>query len=424
MLENIDKKKLFLMIAFVVIVIFIGYLLYSLFFVSLTPTDTDQQPDAIDSTQLPIGQQGSQPGLTGGDTTTDITAGEKQEQPGIVTKVQTTKIGVPDTIAQGGITQTTDIDYEKTTNITLSPSSNKIISYNPDIGKFYSINNQGEKVALSDKVYKDVKDVTWSPNQNSAILEFPDKTNIFYNFETDKQITLPKDWEEFNFDSSGNKIAFKDMNQLSEYQFLGIANSDGSGIKYLEGIGERPNDFIVNWSPNNQIVSIFKNGNNGDTDKLYFVGQNDEKFPALIVNGYGLETNWTPDGRRLVYSAYNRFSDYKPVLHIVDAYGENFGSNHQSIDLNTWADKCTFHGKNDMYCAVPKELPYAADLAPEIADNIADYIYKVDLRTGVKTFIAEPEYEYTIDQLVVSEDGSNLFFTDKATQSLHTLRLK
>jgi len=38
--------------------------------------------------------------------------------------------------------------------------------------------------------------------------------------------------------------------------------------------------------------------------------------------------------------------------------------------------------------------------------------------------ITEPENDYTIDQLQVSADGSNLYFTDKASQALHMIKLK
>ena len=214
------------------------------------------------------------------------------------------------------------------------------------------------------------------------------------------------------------------MNRMEDYRFIGIANPDGSGIKYLEPIGGSENDFDVSFSSTGQVVATYNKGSTKDTTRMYFVGKYGEEFVPIELQGYGVESQWAPDGKRLIYSAHNEYTEHKPELYIVNALGGDAGSGHQSLGLQTWADKCTFQNTSTMYCAVPKELPYGADYFPETADEIADYIYKVDLETGVKTFIAEPEYEYTIEQLKVSEDGETLFFTDKATESLHSIKLK
>ena len=214
------------------------------------------------------------------------------------------------------------------------------------------------------------------------------------------------------------------MNSNPDYRFVGVASADGSSIKYLEPLGDTPNDFKVDWSPSGQMVATFNKGVSGQTSRLFFVGQNDENFKAIDLQGYGVETKWVPDGQILLYSAHNGDTQHKPMLYIVDAVGANAGANHQSLGLNTWPDKCSFSGSNTLYCAVPKELPYGADYAPAVADQTPDYIYKVDLTTGGKTFIAEPDVDYTIEQMVVSEDGSSLFFTDKATKAVHSIKLK
>ena len=189
-------------------------------------------------------------------------------------------------------------------------------------------------------------------------------------------------------------------------------------------MGSKSGDFKVDWSPNGKIVAQYKSGGTEDTSKIYFVGQNNENYKALDLRGYGAQTKWTPDGARLLYSAHSAATNNKPELYIVDASGDNIGYNHQSLKLNTWADKCTFANADTMYCGVPKEMPENANMMPSIADNIPDYIYKVDLKTGVKSFVAEPEYDFTIDQIVVSGDEGSLYFTDKLTGNLHTIKLK
>ncbi|MEK7159326.1 MAG: hypothetical protein AAB766_02385 [Patescibacteria group bacterium] len=417
--QNVNWKKIIIIIGFIAVTILLGYLLYYMFFKPII-TPTIEKPTTAEINQLPVGKQGEQPGK--------VTPGE----PGAVKPeptVSVTKIPAPagkkvDQIAQGGVTAVNTFGTEISRDLTLDASGDKSIVYNPGTGKFYSFDADGGKQLLSDKVYKDVKNISWSPQKEKAVLEFPDGTNVLYNFNEDKQITLPKDWADFSFNGAGNQIAFKDMNAKTEFRFLSIANADGSGQKYLEPLGNQANNFKIDWSPNGQMVAQYKTGKDANTSKLFFLGQNNENFKAITVNGYGLETQWAPSGKKLIYSAHNANTEFKPELYVVEANGENIGQNNNSLKLNTWADKCTFASDTVMYCAVPKELPYGANLTPAIADAIPDYIYKVDLENGVKSFIAEPEIAYTIDQLQVSADEGTLFFTDKTTQALHSIKLK
>lgn len=421
--QNWNWKKIGLICGFILVCLVLGYLIYFLFFkpTITPPTEVSEQGELG---QLPGAKQGAQPGVTGG----EIPAALAPEAPApikSVTKIEAPALVSPaGEIAQGGVTKVATLDYQPATNLTLDPSGTQPITYNAETGKFYTIDNTGQKTLLTDRVYKNVKDIAWSPQKKQAVLEFPDGSNILYDFEKDKQISLPKDWTEFSFSPTGSNIAFKDMNNQKEYQFLGIANADGSGQKYLEPLGSKADNFVVDWSPNGKMIAEYKSGKTGTTSQIIFLGQYDEKFRSITVNGYGLETKWTPDGGKIIYSAHNVDSEHKPLLHIVEAAGDRIGFNHHSLKLNTWADKCTFADASTMYCAVPETLPYGAGLVKRIADETPDYIYKIDLNTGVKSFVAEPEVDYTIDQLQVSADGSNLYFTDKASKSLHLIKLK
>lgn len=255
-------------------------------------------------------------------------------------------------------------------------------------------------------------------------MEFPDGSNIYYDFDKDKQISLPDNWTDFDFNGNGNEIAFKDMHPIKDYRYLGIASPDGSKVKYLEPIGGGEDDIIVDISPNDQVVGMYNKGFTGDTTKMYFIGKNDENFKSVVINGYGVETQWTPDGNNLLYSAHNHQSEHKPLLHIVKTNGNEAGSNHLSLNLNTWAYKCSFQNNKNLFCAVPRDLPKGADYDPSIANNTPDDFYKINLKTGNKTFIAQPENDFTVEQLKVDKNGKKLFFTDKHSKALHEINLK
>lgn len=414
--ENLNWKRIFIIVGFVLVCIILAYLIYYLFFRPLAPEIT---PEEVIPGQLPGAVEGEPAGLIPGEEVPGELAPSE-----IITKIPVDLEGRPSAVAEGGITTVTDLSYEINEAITLDSDGENIISYNPDEGIFYTISPDGEKIQMTDKVYKDVQDIAWAPNKDSAVLEFPDGSNVLYNFKNDKQVTLPKDWTDFDFNQASSKIAFKDLNNIEDFRFLATANADGSGVKYLEPLGDLERDVIVDWSPNNQMIAMFKKGKNADTSEILFIGQNKENFRSLLINGYGLETQWSPSGKNLLYSAHNYYSDHKPMLHIVSAQGNNIGENHQILNVNTWAYKCDFQDDENLYCAVPQELPYGADYLPALADEIPDNIYKINLDTGVKTFIAEPAENYTVEQMQVSEDGSQLYFTDKATKSLHSIRLK
>ena len=419
-LQNINWKKISMIAGFILICVGIAFTLYFLFFKPAPPpTPTEEK---IPLGQLPGAVEGEQPGAIEQETPEPVKKGEVTKS---ITKIapEVAPKGA-DEIANGGITKVTTLSYEKTDKLMLDSSGNNALTYNPDTGKFNVINPDGTVTPLFDKVYKDVKEVSIAPQKDKVILEFPDSSNVLFDIKQNKQISLPKDWTNFSFNPTGSSIGFKDMNTNKDYRYLGIANADGSNQKYLEYMGDDARDFKIDWSPNGKMIAQYKTGNNATSSKLFFLGQYDENFRSITVDGYSLETKWTPDGSKLMYSSQNAYSEHKPLLHLVDASGDNIGYNHHDLKLYTWANKCAFANATTMYCGVPKELPYGAGLVPAIADKTPDYIYKVDLETGIKSFVAEPEGDYTIDQIQVAGDESNLYFTDKQSGTLHAIKLK
>jgi hypothetical protein len=418
-LQNLIKNKFFLLTLFLILCIVIASALYYLFF-KPEPLDITLTPEEKAENQglLPISGDRESDSETS-DTTTNI------PQTGDITRREATdpSTQISET-AVGGVTKVSKLDGNKTSFINMDRSGNKLLSYNKNSGEFYKIDNSGNKTKYSTQKFKNVSNVTWAKDTEKAILEFPDGSNIYYDFKKDKQVTLPKTWTEFDFNNTESKIAYKDKNSNPDKRFIGTANPDGSGAKYIEYIGGKDNEVTVKWSPTGQIAATYNTGGNSDFSKLYFIGQNKENFRAIDINGYNVEYQYSPTGSHLIYSAQNSTTGHTPVLNIVEAAGDRIGYGHTSLKLQTWSDKCTFANKSTMYCAVPKEMPEGAGWFRELTDDIGDNIYKVDLETNSVSFVAQPQYEYNINQMQVNEDGSTLFFTDKLSQSLHKIQLK
>ena len=170
--------------------------------------------------------------------------------------------------------------------------------------------------------------------------------------------------------------------------------------------------------------SYYTQGVDFNRQEVFFVGLNGENFKSTVVEGRGLETQWSPSGDRLLYSVYNTDDNLNPRLWIVDAAGDTIGANRRSLDLQTWADKCTFASNTEIYCAVPEYLERGAGLFPELAGKTKDDLYKIDLTTGTQRLLAVPDGSYNISQVMVSADQSCLYFTDESTGRLYKINLK
>ncbi|MDD4607450.1 MAG: hypothetical protein PHS07_03965 [Patescibacteria group bacterium] len=340
-----------------------------------------------------------------------------------------TEIYVPPTpsrLAQGGLTQVNSVSDQTARESSLNKSGD-LRYYNPDNQQFYKIDKNGQAKSLSDMKFYNVENVTWSPKQDQAIIEYPDGSQIYYDFDKNQQVTLPQNWYDFSFSDAGGQIGFLTESDNSDKRWLGVANPDGSGAKPLEPLGNNQDKVIVDLSPNNQMVAFSRTGDAAGRwrQEVLLIGYEGENFRSLMVEGRGFEPLWNNSGTQVLYSAYNNTNNYNPNLYIVGAQGDEIGRNHTNLNLNTWAHKCTFSGDNHVvYCAVPKNLPEGAGLFPEMADDIADDFYKIDLTTGMKSIIANPAESVNVENIMLSVDGKYLYFQDNFSGKIKSIQLR
>lgn len=403
-----DKKRLIIAGIFILICIGLGYILYLVFFAKdkTTPTPTTGEPVTTPSGQLPSAGEGQVPiGEVTGPTTLPSAGtipGQALLAPGTLIVEQPLSVPV--------------------SGISVDNIGAKF--YNQSDGKFYRLGTDGSVQSLSDEVFYNVQKVTWSPVKNESILEYPDGSNIYYNFDTNEKATLPKHWEEFSFSSLGDKVAAKSIGLAPENRWLITSDPTGKNIKLIEPMGENANKVIVDWSPAKQVVALSLTGNplGADRQELLLVGLNQENFKSLIVEGRGLQTSWSPAGQKLLFNVYNARNDYKPELWVANAEPDTVGTNRRLLNLNTWVEKCTFVDERFAYCAVPNYLDVGAGFAPALADATPDTIYKIDLESGIKLEIPTNQ-EPTVAQIFLSADKNTLYFTDKNRTGLFEIKL-
>lgn len=421
-MEKSKIKKIFLVLGFVIVVLLMAYFIFSTFFKK--NTGGLQEP----GTETPNSGIGL-PGSPDGSGNIGEDGGPGQVPTSSDSQNQTSPLfpensGQVSTIANGGITQINNLVSGPTSGATLSKNGDSVQFYNQNDGKFYMVNDKGDLIALSDKVFYNVDDVTWAPSKTKAVIEYPDGNKIVYDFSTQKQVTLPKHWEDFAFSTDSQKLVNKSLGTDPDNRWLIVSNSDGSQSKAVEYIGTNDKDVIPSWSPNNQSVGMYTKGVDFNRNEVFFIGQNDENFKSTVVEGWSFSPLWSNDGEKLLYSVYSAKSDLKPNLWLVNAKGDNIGSNRTNLQIETWAEKCTFAGNNEVYCAVPKTLERGAGLYPDLALKTSDDLYKINLSTGQKELIAIPNGAYNVSSIIVSEDQKNIFFTDYSSNQIYKVKLK
>lgn len=407
-----NRKNIFLVIGFIILVLGLGFALYWVFFRAVSiPVENDNF------------NAGNLPGISNGnvnivDNTNAVNDDGLPWQDYVSGKVSD--------IANGGLTKVDELVGNQVKNIIASPSG--LQYYDADDQKFYRISPEGRIEELSNKLFYQVDKVTWSNNGAKAILEYPDGSNILYNFDTGQQVTLPYELEDFGFDSSNSKIAAKWIGTSGndEDNWVVLANDDGSGMSLIQPLGDEAHNTFVQFSPDNQIAVMHRKYIDAERQEVYPIGLNGETFKAFTVSGAGFSYDWSPAGGSMVYSVYNQDTNYNPNLWVTSGQTSQLGDLKVSLNLSTWPEKCTFSGEDKMYCAVPQGLPRGAGFYPEIADRYPDNFYSIDLNSGTKRLIANPVGQsgsYTAHNLSVSSDGSTLYFVD-GNGNLQSIRLK
>lgn len=411
---ELRTKKILLIIAFLGSVFLIGFLLYLLFFKPpeagvdefYQPPITETFPPSGPGTGIPIVGTGG--GVLPGAGT--VEEGEEGDR--------------PTTIATGGLTKVQSIVDKPTKNAKMASNGKDIAYYDISDNSFYKIGATGRIEKISDKKFFNVEKTYWSNDINKAVIEYPDKTKIMYDFEKEQQFTIPKHWEGFDFSPDGEQIVTKSMGIDPDTRWLAISNADGSQAKRIKSLGENGDNVNPTWSPSNQIIATYTESSDLNRQSVYFIGKNDENFKAAVIEGRGFESTWSPTGSHLLYSVYNSESGYRPTLWITEANGERIGAGRKPLEINTWAHKCNFSSSTKVYCAVPTNLEEGSGIFPEVANSTPDNLYEIDLSTGTQKRIAVPERDTTIQNIMVSGDGNSLYYTDANNGQIFQIKIK
>jgi Tol biopolymer transport system component len=404
-------KKILLGILLLAIVGGIGYAIYFVFFKPATGPVT-----TIPATNTNTGTGGN---LNPSGTGTNI--------PYVPPSNGTGTLPQASPIARGGATLSTILVGDPTLGQTLAADGKTIRYYNRATGKFMAVDANGNIVELSDQVFSNVQNVTWSGDGNKVVMEFPDGSKLTYDFLAKKQNTIPASWNDFSFSPGSDQLAALQISDSSTSRYLVTAGSDGTGVKAIEPLGDNADKVKVAWSPAGDILALSSTGDAGTNfgqKTVLFIGKNGENFPGTEITGLNFTPRWSPDGAYLLYSVATSDDNFSPRLYVITGSGANMGGGRRAINLFTTADRCIFSDAKTAYCAVPDSIPEGAGLSPEVLNDIPNAIYKVNIVTGAVTLIGRPDTDIPISALSVSKDGGTLFFTDGYSGNIKKMKLK
>ncbi len=328
-------------------------------------------------------------------------------------------------IAQGGVTSTTTLTTSAVKSPTVTANGN-VSYYDPGDGKFYTIDANGNAKAMSDAKFPSASGVTFDAAGTIAAIEFPDGSNVVYNFDTATQSTLPAHWEGFSFSQDGSTIATKSIATDPSARALVITSADGSSATPIAALGTNQDKVSVNMSPDGNIVGFSATGSTASStfgqNSVYLIGKDGKDAGVLFVTGSNFSPKWAPDSAHLIYSVADAGQDYKATLWYADKDGDQKTATRKQIPLMTLASKCTFATSDFLYCAVPTSMPAGGGSAPSLITAF-DNLYKVDLSTLKTSLVATPAVNTQMSSLSVSPALDMLFFSD-ASGRLNSLRLK
>ena len=413
-----NKRKIVLIILFIIVVIGLAFLIYYVFFTSSRQPVTPQQEQQNQSGEFPSASEGGAQQIEqgGGTPQSGEVQGNTQGQ-GNVTSEETI------------INSKQLLDKDVSRIKTYSKINDGIVYYDDANQGFYRVTSDGKVSKLSDRKFYNVTNATFSPTKNEAIIEYPDKTKVLYDFDKDEFIAkFPEQAQDFGFSTTGDKLSYKWIDYYEDSNYLVTSNPDASNFKFIRPIADQAKNIDDVWSPDGEVMATFKKQYDAERQEIYFINENDKNLRSLLVDGFNFKGTWNTKGDKLLYNITELRNDFKPTLWIANGQGDSLGYGKRPLGLNTWVDKCSFsQSDNDVvYCAVPDELEKGSGLNSSSYGGSSYSIYRINIATGNQELLAQPIIDnnrISIDKIYTDKNDSSLFYVDGSSGYLYSIDL-
>lgn len=419
-LPNLNYKKIGLITLFVIVSLVFIYLIVRVFFL------TDKQEEVTDIFVKP--PQFTEPGTL---PDSGPGTGLPSSDGGTTSPIRQANNDRVDDVAQGSQTYVLPVNETRVVDPTATRDGKDIAFYDPRDGYFYRLSADGEnKTLLTDEKFYSVESVSWSDDKDKAVIEYPDGSNILYDFVKRSSVSLPKDVVDPAFAPVSDQIAFKLDTSNPSDNWLVISDVNGGNAQFIEPVGDRGDLVQVAFSPFEEVVALYHKPVGANQEEIFLIGQAGENYKSFVVDGLNFRGVYSPDGQRILYHVISAKNNFNPELWVVDGKGVNVGLNQFDLGLSTWIDKCTFsQNARVVYCAVPRTLDPGTGFGNTGIRFTDDVFYRVDLDTGIKKLIAEPvaesgESSFAATSIWLDKLEQNLFFWDGGSGKVYKMRIK
>lgn len=387
-----NLRRILLSLALLAAAAAIGYGLYWVFFRNSVP-DPDQPPGGSGGGQFPTS-------TAGGGATAPTGTGRFPVEPAD---------GLGPFVGDGAIGGI----------VGAVPSGEGGLRYYDEVRQqFVNLASDGSITPLSPDRFFGVSNVTWAPGKSKAIVQYPDGSNVLYDFATQQQATLPRAMTNFSFDPSGERLASLYLGSSREEQWLVVSNDDGSQIQLVEPVGGKAQNFMASWSPAGQIVGLFAEAIDGQRQQVVPIGRNGENFRSFIAPGRGFTAEWSPSGERVLFSVFNESTQGRPTLYIANGTADSFGTDSISLDLSTSADHCAF-SVSSVYCAALDTPPPLLGTYPERAQGQPASLWRIDLSSRQRTRVASLPSGF--NPVGVTVDSQGVYVSDQQSGRIYAV---
>lgn len=334
----------------------------------------------------------------------------------------------PATKSQNGSSAISAVSQESVVSPSLSANGNSIVYFSQSSGELLEIfPSEDQAKSLSERKFPGVVSARWSPDKKKAILKLQEGGGysfLYYNFLEKTSAPIRENIDEIAWQNTSSKFFYKYFDSKTQKRSINISDSDGKNWKNLAdipyryvSIGEVPKSGLVSFwnNPDAYSETIFESTPIiGGTKKTIF----SQKFGADYL--------WSPSGANVLLSHSDQKGGSKMQLAVLNYNGGEY----KNLNIPTFSSKCVWSkDAKTIYYALPGNIPEGAILPNDYQKGqfqTVDTFWKVDIETGEKTRIVEPneiKEKYDAADIFLNQDESMLFFMNKIDKKIYKINL-
>ncbi len=395
-----NAKKIFIIAAFALALVAGSLAVYNIFFSSKTPSENS----STNGGALPSGEETNIAAPT--------TSGNAVVTPKKTTSPSSLKIK--------------PISKEKIYGATIGVDGKTVKYFSRANGHIFESDFDGLGLKeISSVTLSGLVKAIWSPDKEMVIGVFSDNGDIkkyYYNYSNNQSSLLNSNIGYVGWSPDSKKIAYQFISAASEERTISIADPDGANWKNI--FKTRLDDLIVEW-PIKEKISLRTQVSGLSQGLLYVIDSTSGDFTRILSDIYGLNVKWSPRADKILYSKTSSYGK-NPALMLADEKG----ALTKDLKLTGLVDKCVW-SKDDrtIFCGLPQDMTPNATWPDDYYQGmlaLQDDFYKINLETGEKTKIlgSTQEFSYDAQDLFLSPKEDYLFFTNRSSGFLYSLKLQ